>query len=45
MAGTGIPSPWQMDMQGMATELGGDVSDFHYWLVWLITAICFSCSP
>ena len=40
MAGTGFPSPWQMDMQGMVTELGRDVSDFHYWLVWLITVIC-----
>jgi cytochrome c oxidase subunit 2 len=40
MAGTGQPSPWQMDFQGMVTEIGHDVASFHYWLVWLITAIC-----
>jgi len=39
MAGTGAPSPWQIDMQGMVTELGRDVANFHYWLVILITAI------
>jgi cytochrome c oxidase subunit II len=39
MAGTGEPSPWQMDMQGMVTEVGRDVARFHYWLLWLITAI------
>jgi cytochrome c oxidase subunit II len=38
-AGTGQPSPWQMDLQGMVTEVGRDVADFHYWLLWLITAI------
>lgn len=27
-------------MQGMVTELGQNVSDFHTYLVWLITAIC-----
>jgi cytochrome c oxidase subunit 2 len=40
MAGTGQPSPWQLDFQGMVTEVGRDVASFHYWLVWLITAIC-----
>ena len=39
MAGTGQPSPWQMNMQGMVTENGRDVADFHYWLLWLITVI------
>jgi cytochrome c oxidase subunit 2 len=39
LAGTGQPSPWQMNFQGMVTEIGRDVSDFHYWLLWLITAI------
>src|SRR5688500_9370652 len=39
MAGTGEPSPWQMNLQGMVTEVGRDVADFHYWLLWLITAI------
>jgi cytochrome c oxidase subunit 2 len=27
-------------MQGMVTELGRDVSSFHTYLVWLISAIC-----
>jgi cytochrome c oxidase subunit II len=39
-AGTGAPSPWQMDFQGMVTETGHDVVTFHTWLLWLITAIC-----
>ena len=39
-AGTGAPSPWEMGMQGMVTELGRDMSSFHTYLVWLITAIC-----
>jgi cytochrome c oxidase subunit II len=38
-AGTGAPSPWQMDFQGMVTETGRGVADFHYWLLWIITAI------
>jgi cytochrome c oxidase subunit 2 len=38
-AGTGAPSPWQMDLQGMVTETGRGVADFHYWLLWIITAI------
>jgi cytochrome c oxidase subunit II len=40
MADTGQPSPWQFGMQGMATELGSDVANFHTGLVWLIAAIC-----
>jgi cytochrome c oxidase subunit 2 len=39
VAGTGAPSPWQMDLQGMVTETGRGVADFHYWLLWIITAI------
>ena len=39
MAGTGEPAPWQMNMRGMVTEIGRDVEAFHYWLLWLITAI------
>ena len=39
MAATGQPSPWQMNMPEMVTEIGRDVADFHYWLLWLITAI------
>jgi len=39
-AGTGAPTPWEMGMQGMVTEVGRDLSNFHTYLVWLITAIC-----
>ncbi|AWM87881.1 cytochrome c oxidase subunit II [Microvirga sp. 17 mud 1-3] len=39
-AGTGAPSPWEMSMQGMVTEVGRDLSNFHTYLVWLIAAIC-----
>lgn len=40
VAGTGAPTPWEMGMQGMVTELGHNMSSFHTYLVWLITAIC-----
>lgn len=40
VAGTGAPSPWEMSMQGMVTEVGRDLSNFHTYLVWLITAVC-----
>jgi cytochrome c oxidase subunit 2 len=39
-AGTGAPTPWETGMQGMVTDIGRDVSSFHTYLVWLITAIC-----
>lgn len=39
-AGTGAPSPWEISMQGMVTEVGRDMSNFHTYLVWLIAAIC-----
>jgi cytochrome c oxidase subunit II len=39
-AGTGAPTPWEMGMQGMVTEVGRDLSIFHTYLVWLIAAIC-----
>jgi cytochrome c oxidase subunit 2 len=39
MAGTGHPDPWQMGMQGTVTDIGHQVSAFHDWLLWLITAI------
>jgi cytochrome c oxidase subunit II len=38
-AQAGIAEPWQLDFQEMVTELGRDVTRFHYWLLWLITAI------
>jgi cytochrome c oxidase subunit 2 len=39
-AGTGAPTPWEMGMQGMVTEVGRDLSNFHTYLVWLIAAVC-----
>jgi cytochrome c oxidase subunit 2 len=39
-AGVGQPTPWETGMQEMVTELGQNVSDFHTYLLWLITAIC-----
>jgi cytochrome c oxidase subunit 2 len=40
MAATaGIAEPWQMGLQEMVTNIGRDVSVFHDWLVYLITAI------
>jgi cytochrome c oxidase subunit II len=38
-AGTGAPSPWETGMQGMVTEVGRDLSNFHTYLVWLVTAV------
>lgn len=40
LAGTGQPSPWQMNMQTPVTQIARDVLSFHNALVWLITAIC-----
>jgi cytochrome c oxidase subunit II len=39
-AGTGAPSPWEMGMQNMVTDVGQGVSSFHTYLVWLITLVC-----
>ncbi len=39
-AAAGQPSPWEMGMQEMVTELGQNVSNFHTYLLWLIAAIC-----
>ena len=39
-AAAGRPSPWEMGMQDMVTELGQSVSNFHTYLVWLIAVIC-----
>lgn len=39
LAGTGQPSPWQMGMQGMVTEVGTYINWFHNMLLWIITAI------
>jgi cytochrome c oxidase subunit II len=40
VAGTGAPTPWETGMQGMVTEVGRDLSNFHTYLVWLVTAVC-----
>jgi cytochrome c oxidase subunit II len=39
-AAAGRPSPWETGMQEMVTELGQSVSNFHTYLVWLITVVC-----
>src|SRR4051812_44609229 len=39
VAGTGAPTPWETGMQGMVTEVGRDLSNFHTYLVWLVTAV------
>jgi cytochrome c oxidase subunit 2 len=39
LAAYGLPEPWQIGMQDMASEVGRDVARFHTWLVWIITAI------
>ena len=38
-AGTGVPEPWQIDMQTPVTEVAQGVHTFHTYLVWIITAI------
>ncbi|WP_112663269.1 cytochrome c oxidase subunit II [Microvirga flavescens] len=38
-AEAGRPSPWELGMQGMVTEVGQNLSTFHTYLVWIITAV------
>jgi cytochrome c oxidase subunit II len=38
-AGTGQPSPWQLNFQGSVTEVMDFIHDFHNWLMVLITLI------
>jgi cytochrome c oxidase subunit 2 len=38
-AGLGEPSPWQIGMQEPATPVMQDITDFHNFLLWIITAI------
>ncbi len=38
-AGLGQPSPWQMDLQGSATPVMDEISEFHYYLLWVIGLI------
>ncbi len=38
-AGIGQPSPWQLGLQGSATPVMDELTDFHTYLLYLITAI------
>ena len=38
-AGLGYPSPWQMDLQGSATPVMDEISEFHFFLLWVTGAI------
>jgi cytochrome c oxidase subunit 2 len=38
-AGLGHPSPWQMDLQGSATPVMDEISEFHYFLLWVTGVI------
>jgi cytochrome c oxidase subunit 2 len=38
-AGLGQPSPWQIGMQEPASPVMQDITDFHDFLLWIITAI------
>ena len=38
-AGLGHPSPWQMDLQGSASPVMDEISEFHYYLLWVIGLI------
>lgn len=39
VAGTGQPSPWQVNMQTPVTDVARDMAAFHTGLVWLIVGI------
>jgi cytochrome c oxidase subunit 2 len=38
-AGTGVPEPWQMDMQLPVTDLARQAYRFHQWINWIIVSI------
>jgi cytochrome c oxidase subunit 2 len=38
-AGLGHPSPWEMDLQGAASPVMEQISEFHFFLLWVIGAI------
>jgi len=38
-AGTGMPEPWQIDMQRPVTDLAQGAYRFHQWVNWIIVAI------
>jgi cytochrome c oxidase subunit 2 len=39
LAGTGQPSPWQLGFQGSVSPVMDDITWFHDFLLWIITAI------
>lgn len=39
LAGLGHPTPWEMDLQGSASPVMDQISEFHYFLLWVIGAI------
>ncbi|MGA8076893.1 MAG: cytochrome c oxidase subunit II [Xanthobacteraceae bacterium] len=38
-AGMGHPTPWEMDLQGAASPVMAQISEFHFFLLWVIGAI------
>ncbi len=38
-AGLGQPTPWEMDLQGSASPVMQQIAEFHYFLLWIISAI------
>ncbi len=38
-AGLGHPSPWEMDLQGSASPVMDEISEFHYFLLWVTGVI------
>lgn len=39
LAALGHPVPWQMDLQDSATPVMDEISEFHYFLLWVIGVI------
>ena len=39
LAALGHPVPWQMDLQDLATPVMDEISEFHYFLLWVIGVI------
>ena len=39
LAGPGQPSPWQLGLQEAASPVMADITWFHNFLLWIITAI------
>lgn len=40
LAGTGQPTPWQMNLQGPVTPVAEFTTEFHNAVLWVIGAIC-----